>query len=109
MSPITKSGIRRLDADRAPRAELLVRAEGLLELGHELASSPEGEVGFAVRYKRELDLKPNEVTSIKYRIKARKVGYQPLTVKGVARWRVEPERHRVVLFRIPIERMVSIG
>lgn len=30
---------------------------------------------------------------------------QPSTVKGVARWRVEPERHRVVLFRIPIERM----
>jgi hypothetical protein len=31
---------------------------------------------------RSLDLKPNEVTAIKFRIKARKVGYQPLTVKA---------------------------
>src|SRR5262249_25035299 len=31
---------------------------------------------------RSLDLKPNEVTSIKYRIKAKKVGFQPLTVKA---------------------------
>ncbi|MBY0526087.1 MAG: hypothetical protein K2R98_22015, partial [Gemmataceae bacterium] len=31
---------------------------------------------------RKLSLKPNEVTSIKFRIKARKVGYQPLTVKA---------------------------
>jgi 5-hydroxyisourate hydrolase-like protein (transthyretin family) len=31
---------------------------------------------------RSLDLKPNEVTSIKYRIKARKIGFHPLTVKA---------------------------
>jgi hypothetical protein len=31
---------------------------------------------------RALKLKPNEVTSVKFRIKARKVGYQPLTVKA---------------------------
>ncbi|MBL8799518.1 MAG: hypothetical protein JNM56_36890 [Planctomycetia bacterium] len=31
---------------------------------------------------RSLDLKPNEVTAVKFRIKAKKVGYQPLTVKA---------------------------
>jgi uncharacterized protein YfaS (alpha-2-macroglobulin family) len=31
---------------------------------------------------RSLDLKPNEVTALKFRIKAKKVGYQPLTVKA---------------------------
>jgi hypothetical protein len=31
---------------------------------------------------RALDLKPNEVTSVKFRIKARKVGFHPLTVKA---------------------------
>ncbi len=31
---------------------------------------------------RSLDLKPNEVTSIKFRIRARKIGFQPLTVKA---------------------------
>jgi len=31
---------------------------------------------------RSLDLKPNEVTSVKFRIRAKKVGFQPLTVKA---------------------------
>jgi hypothetical protein len=31
---------------------------------------------------RSLDLKPNEVTGVKFRIKARKIGQQPLTVKA---------------------------
>jgi uncharacterized protein YfaS (alpha-2-macroglobulin family) len=31
---------------------------------------------------RMLNLKPNEVTSVKFRIKARKVGFHPLTVKA---------------------------
>jgi hypothetical protein len=31
---------------------------------------------------RSLDLKPNEVTSIKYRIRARRIGFYPLTVKA---------------------------
>jgi uncharacterized protein YfaS (alpha-2-macroglobulin family) len=31
---------------------------------------------------RSLDLKPGEVTSIKYRIRAKKIGHQPLTVKA---------------------------
>ncbi len=31
---------------------------------------------------RSLDLKPNEVTSVKFRIKARKIGFNPLTVKA---------------------------
>ncbi|HEX5273098.1 MAG TPA: alpha-2-macroglobulin family protein, partial [Gemmataceae bacterium] len=31
---------------------------------------------------RALDLKPNEVTGVKFRIKARKIGQQPLTVKA---------------------------
>ncbi len=31
---------------------------------------------------RSLDLKPNEVTAVKFRIKARRIGYQPLTVKA---------------------------
>jgi uncharacterized protein YfaS (alpha-2-macroglobulin family) len=31
---------------------------------------------------RALDLKPNEVTSVNFRIKARRIGYQPLTVKA---------------------------
>jgi hypothetical protein len=33
-------------------------------------------------YQRSLDLKPNEVTSVKFRIKARRAGSQPLTVKA---------------------------
>ncbi|MGE3807811.1 MAG: MG2 domain-containing protein, partial [Gemmataceae bacterium] len=33
--------------------------------------------------KRSLDLKPNEVTSIKFRIRANKVGHQPLLVKAI--------------------------
>ena len=32
---------------------------------------------------RSLDLKPNEVTAVKFRIRAQKVGYQPLTVKAI--------------------------
>jgi uncharacterized protein YfaS (alpha-2-macroglobulin family) len=31
---------------------------------------------------RSLDLKPNEVTGVKFRIKAKKIGQQPLTVKA---------------------------
>ena len=31
---------------------------------------------------RSLDIQPNEVTSVKFRIKANKIGYQPLTVKA---------------------------
>jgi uncharacterized protein YfaS (alpha-2-macroglobulin family) len=31
---------------------------------------------------RSLDLKPNQVTSVRFRIKARRVGHQPLTVKA---------------------------
>jgi hypothetical protein len=31
---------------------------------------------------RKLDLKPNEVTAVKFRIKANKVGWQPLTLKA---------------------------
>ncbi|HEV3025490.1 MAG TPA: alpha-2-macroglobulin family protein, partial [Pirellulales bacterium] len=31
---------------------------------------------------RTLDLKPNEVTSVKFRIKARRIGFHPLTVKA---------------------------
>jgi uncharacterized protein YfaS (alpha-2-macroglobulin family) len=31
---------------------------------------------------RNLDLQPNEVTSVKFRIRANKLGYQPLTVKA---------------------------
>jgi hypothetical protein len=33
-------------------------------------------------FTRSLDLKPNEVTAIKYRIRARRIGFQPLTVKA---------------------------
>lgn len=33
-------------------------------------------------FTRSLDLQANEVTSVKFRIKARKIGYQPLTVKA---------------------------
>jgi hypothetical protein len=36
------------------------------------------EAGFT----RSLDLQPNEVTSIKFRLRARKIGFQPLTVKA---------------------------
>ena len=36
------------------------------------------EGGFA----RSLDLKPNEVTAVKFRIRARRIGFQPLTVKA---------------------------
>ena len=31
---------------------------------------------------RSLDLQPNEVTSVKFRIRARRIGFQPLTVKA---------------------------
>ena len=31
---------------------------------------------------RSLDLKPNEVTGVKFRIRASKIGQQPLTVKA---------------------------
>ncbi|MFN4260247.1 MAG: MG2 domain-containing protein [Gemmataceae bacterium] len=34
-------------------------------------------------YSRSLDLKPNEVTAVKFRIRAKKIGFQPLTVKAV--------------------------
>jgi len=33
-------------------------------------------------YTRSLDLKANEVTSVKFRIRAKAIGYQPLTVKA---------------------------
>ncbi len=33
-------------------------------------------------YQRALDLQPNEVTSVKFRIRAKKIGLQPLTVKA---------------------------
>jgi hypothetical protein len=33
-------------------------------------------------YTRSLDLKPNEVTSVKFRIKANRIGFQPLQVKA---------------------------
>ena len=32
---------------------------------------------------RSLDIQPNEVTSVKFRIRANKIGYQPLTVKAI--------------------------
>jgi hypothetical protein len=33
-------------------------------------------------FERKLDLKANEVTSVKFRIRAGKIGWQPLTVKA---------------------------
>ncbi len=33
-------------------------------------------------FERKLDLQPNEVTSVKFRIRAAKIGWQPLTVKA---------------------------
>ena len=50
-----------------------------------------------------VDLWPEELANL--RIDVAPMPDQPLTVKGVARWRVEHAASRVVLFRIPIERM----
>lgn len=50
-----------------------------------------------------VDLWPHELANL--RVDVAPMPDQPLSVRGVARWRVEPERSRVVLFRIPIERM----
>jgi uncharacterized protein YfaS (alpha-2-macroglobulin family) len=33
-------------------------------------------------YTRSLDLQPNEVTAVKFRIRAQRIGYQPLTVRA---------------------------
>jgi uncharacterized protein YfaS (alpha-2-macroglobulin family) len=49
----------------------------------ELEEAPWFELVDPAGSRRSLDLKPGEVTSVKFRIKARKVGYQPLTVKAV--------------------------
>jgi hypothetical protein len=48
----------------------------------ELQKEPWFELTDAGGYARSLDLKPNEVTSVKFRIKARKIGFQPLLVKA---------------------------
>ena len=49
------------------------------------------------------DLWPVELEAL--RIEVLPMPDQPVGVRGVARWRVLPERSLVVLFRIPIERM----
>jgi hypothetical protein len=48
----------------------------------ELQKEPWFELTDAGGFTRSLDLKPNEVTSVKFRIKARKIGFQPLLVKA---------------------------
>lgn len=48
----------------------------------ELQQEPWFELLDAGGLTRSLDLQPNEVTAIKFRIRANKIGYQPLTVKA---------------------------
>ncbi len=64
-----------------------VKIELQKEAWFELLDSPlpAGGEGPGVRgtgFTRTLDLQPNEVTSVKFRIRAAKIGYQPLTVKA---------------------------
>jgi uncharacterized protein YfaS (alpha-2-macroglobulin family) len=49
----------------------------------ELQRDPWFELIDDQRFTRSLDLKPNEVTSVKFRIRAGKIGWQPLTVKAL--------------------------
>ncbi|HZT78690.1 MAG TPA: alpha-2-macroglobulin family protein, partial [Gemmataceae bacterium] len=46
----------------------------------ELKAEPWFELADDAGLTRSLDLKPNEVTSVKFRIRAKKIGFQPLTV-----------------------------
>ncbi|HET8958726.1 MAG TPA: metallopeptidase family protein [Microcella sp.] len=46
---------------------------------------------------------PTELSQLRIDVMA--MPEQPPGVNGVARWRVIPAQHRVILFRIPIERM----
>ncbi len=50
----------------------------------ELATNPMFELTDGEGLTRSLDLKPNEVTSVKFRIRAKKVGHFPLTGQGRA-------------------------
>ena len=50
-----------------------------------------------------VDLWPAELAQL--RIDVLPMPNQPATVRGVARWSVIAEENRVILFRIPIERM----
>lgn len=50
-----------------------------------------------------VELWPTELGSLRVEIVA--MPDQPSGVRGVARWRVDPQRNLVVLYRIPIERM----
>jgi hypothetical protein len=49
----------------------------------ELQKEPWFELIDAGGFERKLDLQPNEVTSVKFRIRAGKIGWQPLTVKAI--------------------------
>ena len=48
----------------------------------ELQAEPWFELTDNLGFSRSLDLKPNEVTAVKFRIKAKKIGQQPLQVKA---------------------------
>lgn len=48
----------------------------------ELAKADWFELNDSAGWTRTLDLRPNEVTSVKFRIRAKKIGYQPLTVRA---------------------------
>jgi hypothetical protein len=61
-------------------------------------------IASAVEYLRELW--PDELATVRFEVAGVPIG--PPAAHGVDRWRVDPRSRRIVLYRLPIERMAHL-